>query len=143
MSKKQFTYYIACSFPRRDEAIVLRTELDRRFGSHLTCIAKWMDVGNQGYADGGDTKMKEGDYARMDLEDCLAAKFMIQITDGDNQLSRGGRHSELGIMLANECPVFVLGPWEQVFHSHDYVVVCDGEEKLFSEIQTFIEEMIK
>lgn len=57
------------------------------------------------------------ELASMDLDDLRAATICISFTEDERgQRGRGGRHTELGIALALNMRVILVGPREHVFH---------------------------
>lgn len=58
-----------------------------------------------------------GECASQDLADIAAADVLIAFTEPPTSAySRGGRHVELGVALATNKTVIVVGPRENVFH---------------------------
>lgn len=53
-------------------------------------------------------------YARLDIDDLRAADTVISFT---GQQSTGGRHVELGLAIAMDKRLIVVGPREHVFHA--------------------------
>jgi len=99
--------YLAASWPRREYANSIKTMMDARYGIGWV-QSDWLDP--------KITKdLSEEANAVRDLVQARDCGIMVQIT-GD-KLSSGGRHTELGIALALDIPVIILGPKEQVFHN--------------------------
>ena len=117
------SFYIAASYPRKEEARALAALLVQL---HFRNKARWLVMESIGYAQGIDKVSYE--LAEIDFADVIASDLFIQIT-GDN-LSRGGRHTELGMALALGKPILILGPKEQVFHHHPNVRLFTDSEAL-------------
>lgn len=119
LKEQCFRVYIAASYPRKSEAQVLHGYLTNA-GFHIT--SRWIDDSTaDGIYDpnltGKDLELQSQAAAQMDWDDIEDADMLVVIT-GDTK-TRGGRHSEVGIALAQGKPVFLLGPREQVFHWHE------------------------
>lgn len=124
--------YLASRYSRREELCSYRDQL-RALGHHVQ--ARWLDgehqisdsgtpIGNQGEAlvegDGGGTSAEacalRSKFAQDDWEDVNAAEVVICFTEPPrSSASRGGRHVELGIALANRALVVVIGYRENIF----------------------------
>lgn len=113
---KKMGIYIAASFPRREEAVALKHRLESH-DFHIT--SGWLNGTYPLYGNGNNQDMEK--FSQMDLQDVTDAHCIVQMTDGDKQTTKGGRHTELGFALAQNKKVFLLGPREQVFHYHPYV----------------------
>ena len=115
--------YVAASYPRKAEAIALADDL-REEGHEI--ISGWHGE-DEGYNTDGreETPLEQckrlSAAAERDIQDLLACDAIVCITDGETQLTHGGRHSELGICLALHKRVIIVGPREQVFHYHPLV----------------------
>jgi len=113
--------YVAASFPRKQDAIDLAVRIK---DAGFRVVSDWL------YDSSDDDIYEESvgtlvDRAAWD-EACNAAEMdfrqmcevdMLVVLTGD-KLTRGGRHTEVGIALALNKPVFLFGPREQVFHWH-------------------------
>lgn len=124
--------YLAARYSRREELCGYRDQL-RALGHHVQ--ARWLDgehqisdsgtpIGNQGEAlvegDDGGTSAEacalRAKFAQDDWEDVNAAEVVICFTEPPrSNASRGGRHVELGIALANRALVVVVGYRENIF----------------------------
>jgi hypothetical protein len=123
--------YIAASYPRKDEAQSLAGLLKHR--GH--CVSsRWHREGPKK----DNPTLWPTDCLR-DLEDLEECNVLVGIT-GDN-LSRGGRHTEIGIALATGKRIILVGPMEQVFHAHPKIEVvsspADAVELLGRESRTW------
>ena len=125
--------YLAARYGRREELCGYREQL-RAMGHDVQ--ARWLDGGHQ-ISDKGlpigehGENLVEGDsggtsdeacalrahFARDDWEDVNTAKLVINFTEPPrSKASRGGRHVEYGIALANKARVIVVGYRENIFH---------------------------
>ncbi len=114
--------YIAASFPRKAEAHDLARMLQDL--GHLV-VSRWHDENGQSAKD--DPALWPKDAPR-DVDDVLDCDIFLCLT-GDT-LSRGGRHTELGIALSTKKKVIILGPREQVFHALPCIDIADKWEDL-------------
>jgi nucleoside 2-deoxyribosyltransferase len=105
------TYYLAASFFRRTEAVALRDKIADALPG-LRCISSWLD------ADTGADYVVDSVKAERDFGEVIQAGFLVLMTDGAEQKTRGGRHTELGLSIALDRPVYAVGPKEQVFHHY-------------------------
>lgn len=126
--------YLAARYSRREELCRYREQL-RAAGYNVQ--ARWLDGGHQISNEGtpiGDhgERLVEGDgdqsteikaaalrskFAQDDFEDVAAAELVISFTEPPrSNHSRGGRHVEFGIALANKASVIVVGHRENIFH---------------------------
>ena len=118
--------YVAASFPRREEARKLGIMLEDA-GHEIT--SGWMMLINKSYF--GDDWAGEVEATR-DLQDVRDCEVLVSFI-GD-ELTHGGRHTELGIALALGRRIILIGEKEQVFHYHPAVEVIAGWE--------FVEELL-
>lgn len=108
--------YIAASYPRKAEAQQLATVLFLR--GHFIA-SRWHREGPKK----DNPALWPTDCLR-DLVDLDACDVLLEIT-GDN-LTRGGRHTEIGIALAAGKRTILAGPREQVFHCHPKIEVVSS-----------------
>ena len=95
-------FYIAASFPRRLEVLTIAEGLIKK-GHQIT--SRWMH----------DTVFKPCiERAIRDLKQIEEADIFVTLI-GDDQ-SHGGRHTELGIAIANGKIIHLIGLRTQVFH---------------------------
>jgi len=99
--------YIAASFPRKEEAQALCEQLEA--SGKYSVQSTWHKPRENPEYDA----CKE--HAERDFWQVAESGMLIQFT-GDS-LTKGGRHSELGLALAWKKVVYLVGPREQVFHS--------------------------
>lgn len=115
MKNRMKTFYLAASYPRKDEAIIVRDQL---LIHGFECTSRWLDGRpGEGYEKGVSAMPSR--FAIEDAEDVVRGDFLVSLT-GDTK-SRGGRHTELGIAIALGKRCFLLGELEQVFHHHPLV----------------------
>jgi hypothetical protein len=130
--ERKFKFYIASSFPRRAFAAELANRLMQR---GFVCTARWIhDFESRGYENGVEG-MSAG-LPEKDEADVRAADFLVILT-GDT-LTRGGRHTEMGIAIALGKRTFCVGPMEQVFHRHPLVTMAKDEEELCHHLGTMV-----
>ncbi len=102
-------FYIAASYPRKLEAWTIARMLSQR--GHKISSVWHLDV--QNLVDNPDQWGSDCIRDLYGVQDCT---HLVQLT-GDT-MSRGGRHTELGIALALGKKISLIGPNEQVFHRH-------------------------
>lgn len=130
---EQMKIYLAARYSRREELCNYRDQL-HALGHHVQ--ARWLDgehqisdngapIGNQGEAlvegDDGGTSIQacalRSRFAQDDWDDVNAAETVICFTEPPRSAaSRGGRHVEYGIALANRVRILVVGYRENIFH---------------------------
>ena len=121
---KQLSFYIAASWPRRQEAVAISSYL---VSSGYKSTARWINESkSQGYEHG--VSGMTGGLPEQDEHDVRVADCLVCLT-GDT-LTRGGRHTELGIAIALGKRVFCVGPMEQVFHRHPLVTMVNDISEL-------------
>lgn len=119
MSKSRGKLYIAASFTEREMARAVKAQAEQR-GFVIT--SRWLNPAEQNHENyGTDAK-----FAHMDLEDCCEAHGHLQLIAPG---TRGGRHTELGVALAFNQVIVLVGEREQVFHYHRNCVVTDNVDK--------------
>lgn len=121
--------YLASRYSRRLELCEYRSQLED-LGYDVQ--ARWLNGQHQILSNGqpigenvealiedGDADYAEirGKFARDDLEDVSNADVVISFTEPPrSNSSRGGRHVEFGIALANGAHLIVVGYRENIFH---------------------------
>ncbi len=107
-------YFAAC-FARRIELCHYAEEL-RANGFVMT--SRWLDGSKKLGARELGGVGRGAELARMDFEDLGRADICVAFTEPrtGEERGRGGRHTELGIALALEHRVMLVGPREHVFH---------------------------
>jgi hypothetical protein len=122
--------YLASRYSRRLELCAYREQL-RTMGHDVQ--ARWLDgkhqLDNRGtpIGDDGEKLVEEGadarngelraKFANDDYEDVTRADCVISFTEPPrSDASRGGRHVEFGIALAQLTKVIVIGYRENIFH---------------------------
>lgn len=125
LRKDDMKIYVAASYPRKADARKVAEILAK--AGHIIIAARWIyeDEGYDSDTHRGETKKRQYDRlsnaAIRDIEDVKSCDTLVCLTDGEVQLTHGGRHSELGMALLLEKDVFIVGPREQVFHYHPRV----------------------
>lgn len=104
--------YLAARFARREELREIAEELAKA-GARVT--SRWLDESPLRDWELGNARAAT--LAEMDFGDLRSADVCIAFTEGgEGPSGRGGRHAELGIALALNLRVIVVGPREHVFH---------------------------
>jgi len=116
--------YLAARYTRRLELCQYWHELES-MGHSVT--SRWLNGSHQinsaglPLGDEGELAVESGDhcaahFAQEDIADVYAADLMIAFTEQPRSgHSRGGRHVELGLAIAREKPILIVGPRENVF----------------------------
>jgi hypothetical protein len=99
------TVYIAGRYSRRPELLAV-AQLLRAQGTIVT--SRWLD--------GRHDKVPPVDCAKDDLEDIDAAHGLLSFTEDNVGYMSGGRHVEFGYALARGKWLWIVGPFENVFH---------------------------
>ena len=106
--------YVSASYPRKSDALVLAEKLK---SEGAIIVSQWLYL-DEGYKKRYDTNEERlralTKAARRDLSDLRLADALVCIT-GDS-LTHGGRHAELGVVLADGKPCILFGPREHVLH---------------------------
>ena len=112
--------YIAASYPRKDEAIRLSTALSNKKNN---IVSSWLFANEEGYSINENKEDKIKRMRKCAIRDLKEIKYcdMLVCFTGDN-LTHGGRHTELGAALALGKRVVIIGKEESVFHYHPYVI---------------------
>lgn len=106
--------YIAGRYARQAELREVAEEL-RAHGYEVTSRWLFQDASIPGGLLTSDGRAAE--VASMDFDDVRQADLCIAFTEPPHgPQGRGGRHAELGIAIALEQRVLVVGPREHVFH---------------------------
>ena len=122
--------YVAASYPRKAEARRIANRLTEL--GHIIVTSRWVHE-DEGYDkdERGETEAelyeRLSEAAVRDIEDIKKADYLVCLTDGEKQLTHGGRHSELGMALELGKGVAIIGPRESVFHYHPDVKVYVDE----------------
>jgi len=108
--------YLAADFARKEEMLGVQDVLTA-IGHTIT--SQWInDPENaMGYGIGGSNLSTDScsQRAKVDMQNLYDADMFLLFTTGN--LSRGGRHTELGMALAWKKSICIIGPPEHVFHS--------------------------
>jgi len=106
-----FRVYLAANFEMQETLRGLRDQINRTPG--FRCVSAWLDAKTMAFPRGPD---EARDAAVMDSEGVESCDIFVAISNG--QLGRGGRDSELGMALALEKMVVLVGQPMHVFHYH-------------------------
>lgn len=135
---KKTKVYIAASYPRKAEAAKLAKDMKKYVNYEV--ISGWM-FEDEGYTSDervaesvGEMTVRMEAAALRDFDEVMECNLLVCLTDGDVQLTRGGRHSELGIALGMGKDVVIIGEREQVFHYHQDVVVYSCVEEFLKSL---------
>lgn len=121
--------YLAARYSRRIELCQYKAELEAM--GHLI-TSRWLNGSHQIDHDGqpigehGEKLFEEGEgesadamrrrFVTEDVADVQRADIMIAFTEAPRSgHSRGGRHVELGLAIAWEKAIFIVGPFENLF----------------------------
>lgn len=102
--------YLAASYGRREE---IKGYAERVKALGFDVSASWLDGPAQDESL-LDTETK-GEIAIQIAGDIAGSDAMLCFTEAERGAPRGGRHVEMGIALANELHVSVIGPRENIF----------------------------
>lgn len=126
--------YIAAAYPRKLE---MQDYVQQLHDAGIVCTSTWIitfgiDVAQpDALAAGGNASV----VADEDIQDIGRAEaFMFFSSVGSEHQGRGGRHTEFGIALMLQKPIFIIGAREHVFHS----LVPDNQ--VFEDFDAFYEE---
>lgn len=110
--------YLAARYGRREELCTIRTHLET-LGHQIT--SRWLS-GTHEIASRENGEDQEGTlndsrrFAEEEMADLHAAECLIALTEPPrSSYSRGGRHTELGLALAWQKRIVVVGYRENVF----------------------------
>ena len=107
--------YLAGQYPRRAELARYAAELRQR---GITVTSRWLDTETEADLESATWEQRET-WAANDLEDVDAADVVVVFTETASYgPTRGGRHVETGFALARRKVIILVGPLENVFHSH-------------------------
>jgi hypothetical protein len=122
--------YLAARFSRREELCRYRDELE---SNGIGVTSRWLDGNLRTMRDGSylgdhgvalveselindESAAMRGYLANEDIYDIQAADALIAFTEpSDSPYRRGGRHVEMGIALAWELPIIIIGYRENLF----------------------------
>jgi hypothetical protein len=133
------TVYLAGRYGRRDELSGYRYQLE---ALGFTVTSRWLDGGHPVSigANGEGPSAEQERYAEEDIDDLMAATVVINFTEQPySKFSRGGRHVEFGIAIAQNKFCVICGPRENVFHHMKRVGQCDDWERLLRWLPAFFE----
>ena len=105
--------YLASNYSHRLELVGHATELAQL--GVVVCSSwlhtNWQDDGSSSSA---APEEKCAEWAMRDMKDVFSCDVLVQFTSGER--SRGGKHVELGMALALNKRVLVVGLPEHIFH---------------------------
>jgi hypothetical protein len=100
--------YLAARYARYPEMQERRQELS---AIGYTVVSRWIDGG---HSEGTDADKER--YAIEDIDDILASDVLITFTEGRSGRPSIGRHIEVGLALAYQKRLILVGYRECVFH---------------------------
>jgi nucleoside 2-deoxyribosyltransferase len=108
--------YLAARYDRRDELRAIAEKLRKEV--HFTITSRWLNETEPLNSDMGDHSDEFYTLtATIDLEDVNDADCVVFFSEDPLEaFKRGGRHVEFGFALAQNKPIYVIGPKENVFH---------------------------
>ena len=111
--------YVAAPWGEKPAGREIRDELVKR---GICCSATWLDRKDDPYScDGSEAQEDEIDLRQ-------ANRFVMLVPENDT--SRGGRDTELGMAIALRLsPIHLIGKPKQVFHAHPKVTVFESIEE--------------
>ena len=116
---RTISVYLASRYSRRQELQAYAAELQ----SHgIVVTSRWLtgahDFPDQRIDDEAKHQLKR-EFASQDVEDVLAADFLISFTERPrtHSDSRGGRHVEFGLAVAAGKHLMIVGHLENIFHA--------------------------
>ena len=113
-------------------AKTLQTQLEQH-GHEV--VARWITTDSKfGHGLDAYTDQERTALAAMDEADVRAADALILIAEPEGRTVPGGKHVEMGIAIALEKPIFVLGRKENIFHWHRRVRVFATTDDLLSRL---------
>lgn len=130
-------FYIAARFGRRAECFELAKYLESL--GHLV-TSRWVrpDSGHDKPRDSAQgTHAEKARWAAEDFNDVRACETLVSLQEEPRGASRGGRHVEFGIALAQDKKIIVIGPRETIFHELSFITHFSNIEEFKSaELQT-------
>jgi hypothetical protein len=121
--------YLAAKFGQQKEMRGVRDFLVNE-GHEVT--SRWIDVEHENDEAHTVTDAMRVGYAKMDVDDVLAADVLVAFSGPRSEPGiGGGRHVEFGIALQAGKQIIVVGPkGEHIFHWCDNVAFADNVDDL-------------
>ena len=121
--------YLAAKFGQKNE---MRSVRDFLVNDGHEVTSRWIDVEHEEDASHTVTDEMRCEYAKMDVDDVLAADALIAFAGPRSEPSiGGGRHVEFGIALQAGRDIIVVGPiGEHIFHWCQDVIHVDNVDDL-------------
>ena len=111
--------YVAAPWGEKPAGREIREELERR---GAICTASWLERPDVDYDIGAEEAVQD----ESDLRD--SSMLVLYIPEDDT--SRGGRETELGMALALDfSPIHLIGKPRQIFHGHPAVTWFESIER--------------
>lgn len=116
----------------QEVALNTRRHLREAFPDKLVFVSSWIDQESYGNTPVCQ-KTSIAKRCEQEVGDC---DLLINIADEANV--PGGKHVELGIALALNKKIVVLGRKENIFHYHPEVIFCETEDGMIERIKEMI-----
>ena len=126
--------YLAARFEKKND---MRDVRDFLVNDGHEVTSRWIDVEHEEDAAHTVTDAHRIEYAKMDVDDVLAADALVAFSDPRSAPgSGGGRHVEFGIALHAGKDIIVVGPkGEHIFHWCQDVLHVDDIDALAEILQ--------
>lgn len=126
--------YLAARYKRYKEMQIVRDHLEH-YGFKV--VSRWIN-GDHDLPNGVSAQAEEKErirFATEDTDDLIQAPVVVCFTEIPRKFrSRGGRHVELGMALALDKKIFVVGHRENVFCCLPRIVFCKDTDELYLKI---------
>ena len=124
--------YLASKYSRRLE-LKEHAKTFRAAGHEVIC--RWLDGSHDVYGSDPDNDKKR--WALEDLADIFNSRVIICFSEspGETDLGKGGRHIEMGLAMAWNKTIILIGPKENMFHYLDNVFQCDDIQQALAELR--------
>lgn len=126
-NKSQLTYYFAARYDHNALMRTYRDELETKLvGSKVN--SAWIDLHGGQVVKSFDSATLDANpdecwqYGNRDLNDMIEADTIVNFTTYDGG-GKGGRHVEFGVAMVWSKRLVIVGPRENVFHTHPKVEV--------------------
>ena len=141
------SFYLAARYSRREELCEYKAQLEE-YNHKVT--SRWLDGSHQLYqgkriGEHVETAVETHDpqarallahFAHEDVEDVRAAEIFVAFTEVPrSNTSRGGRHVEMGLAIALDKEIVVVGPRENAFYFLGHVNQFDTWEAAYPHLR--------
>ena len=129
--------YLASRYSKYKSMQVVRNFLE---SEGFLVTSRWINGDHQIDDEGLSSEAKEEERVRFaveDIEDLKESDIVVCYTEKPRTTkSRGGRHVEMGMAIAWEKLVFVVGHRENVFCCLNSVIFCKDEKEMASKLMS-------